>query len=531
MREGARVVPFAAAARPTTDPPHSACMSRTRSAPRAPRAPRPTPAFTPLIVDGGRAAPAPALVTATGAPLSAVAPTPAFASLRLADLLAAMSHALDLTEGQPEGHTVRSALIGMRLADELGLDASTRFALYYALLLKDAGCSSNAARMAALFGGDDRDVKPRMKLVDWHRRVGLAIQTFRTVAPRGSVADKVRHFLGIASTSNVTRDLIGIRCDRGAEIAAGLGFPAESCEAIRSLDEHWCGMGYPQGLSGEAIPLLARIANLAQAVESYHARWGLDAAIRMVRARSGRWFDPALASRVITWKGDREWWRRLAAPDAMDRLLALEPPGHERHIDEGELDRVARSFASIVDAKSPYTHRHSVLVASYALAIGETLGLPDDEMRRLGRAGLLHDVGKLGVSNAILDKPGGLAPEERQTMERHPLHTWEILSRVRAFSSFARTAALHHEKIDGTGYPWRVPGDRLPDAARVLTVADIVEALTADRPYRTGMPIDQVMGILRREQGVKLCRRAVEAFEASVESGRLEIGVDTTAAA
>ncbi len=526
------LVPFALAARPLTNPPHSARMSRTRSAQRAarpPRAPRLTPAVTSAVAV--EATPTVKRATLALAPAPSVTTTVASAgvtSLRLADLLAAMSHALDLTEGQPEGHTVRAALIGMRLADELGLDAETRFALYYALLLKDAGCSSNAARMAALFGGDDRLVKPRMKLVDWHRRLGLAVQTFRTVSPGGSVARKVRHFLGIARTENMARELIQIRCDRGADIASGLGFPAASCDAIRSLDEHWNGLGYPAGLTGEAIPLLARIANIAQAVEAHHARWGLDSAMAMVAKRSGRWFDPALAATVGGWKSDREWWRRLASPDAMDRLLALEPPGHERRIDDSELDMVARSFATIVDAKSPFTHSHSVLVASYALSIGETLGLPADEMRRLRRAGLLHDVGKLGISNAILDKPGGLAPEERQTMERHPLHTWEILSRVSAFSSFARVAALHHEKLDGTGYPWRVPSDRLPDTARVLAIADIVEALTADRPYRSGMPIDQVTGILRRQQGVKLCTRTIAAFEAAVESGRLQIGVDIT---
>src|SRR5690348_15914112 len=97
----------------------------------------------------------------------------------LSEVLAALSHALDLTEGQPLGHTIRTCLIGVRIADEIGLAPDDKSALYYALLLKDAGCSSNGARMAALFGSDDQYVKPRMKVVDWHRRLGLAVATAR----------------------------------------------------------------------------------------------------------------------------------------------------------------------------------------------------------------------------------------------------------------------------------------------------------------------------------------------------------------
>ena len=124
-----------------------------------------------------------------------------------------------LTEGQPVGHSIRSCLIAMRIARELDLDAPTRSALYYAMLLKDAGCSSNAARIATLFGADDRLVKPRMKIVDWHHGLRLAVETFRSAALGGSLGDRVRRFLGIAGASNTARDLIQIRCDRGAEIA------------------------------------------------------------------------------------------------------------------------------------------------------------------------------------------------------------------------------------------------------------------------------------------------------------------------
>ena len=435
--------------------------------------------------------------------------------MHLSEVLAALSHALDLTEGQPVGHTLRTCLIGMRLADELGLDAETRSALYYALLLKDAGCSSNAARMAALFGSDDRAVKPRMKLVDWHRRARLALRTASTVGMGSSLARRVGHFLAIARTPDMTRELIQVRCDRGAEIARRLGFPDATADAIRSLDEHWCGLGYPNGLVGEEIPLLARIASVAQVIEVHHHRGGVEEALGVARDRRGTWFEPALVDRVMRWRDDDTFWRTVRGPEAVVSVIDAEPADRVRVVDATGLDDVARAFADIIDAKSPYTFHHSTNVATFAERAALAGGLPPDEAARLRRAGLLHDIGKLGVSNLILDKPGALTEQERAEVMRHPVHTWEILSRVGAFAHFARTAALHHEKLDGSGYPWRVRGNELDTPARLLAVADMYEALTADRPYRVGMPRVKALGILRGDAGTKLCARAVEALEAA----------------
>lgn len=434
--------------------------------------------------------------------------------LRLSELIAALSRALDLTEGQPLGHSVRSCVIGMRLAEELGLDEKTRTALYYGLLLKDAGCSSNAARMSALFGSDDRWVKPRMKLVDWHSRARLAMRTVLTVGRGQSLGSRLGYFLGIARTPAMTREIMQIRCDRGAEIALGLGFPEPTADAIRSLDEHWNGQGYPKGLCGEEIPLLARIANLAQVTDVFLREQGLDAAMRVVRARSGTWFDPALARRVADWRRDTAWWEQLEDPDLPKRVIGIEPARSPRRVAEDDLDAVARAFADIIDAKSPYTFRHSSNVAAFAVGIGEQLGLEGEASRRLRRAGLLHDIGKLGVSNRILDKPGALTAEERAEIERHPVYTWEILLQVPAFADFAWTAALHHEKLDGSGYPWKIGADGLDLPARILAVADMYEALVADRPYRAGMTPDAALRILRTDLGKKLCADAVGGLEA-----------------
>ncbi|MGQ0646447.1 MAG: HD domain-containing phosphohydrolase [Gemmatimonadaceae bacterium] len=432
------------------------------------------------------------------------------------EVLAALSRALDLTEGQPLGHSVRACVIGMRLGRDAGLGDEELAQLYYALLLKDSGCSSNAARIASIFGSDDQAVKPRMKIVDWDDRMRLAVATWHSSGMRDSLWSRLRYFLGIVRQERMTRDIIEARCERGADIARRLGFANGTVQAIRSLDEHWNGQGYPGGTRGDEIPVMSRILNLAQTVEVFQGTEGPDATTSMLRHRRGRWFDPRLTDLVLTWVHDEPFWEMVQSPDVESHVKTLEPAHWVRRVDEHCLDQIAQAFADIIDAKSPFTYRHSSQVAMYACAIGEGLGFDAATMIRTRRAGLLHDVGKVGVSNRILDKPGPLGPEERAAVERHPLYTWEILRRVAVFRDFARQAATHHEKLDGSGYPWNLDGGELDVPSRALAVADIYEALTADRPYREGMPVEGALSILEREKGARLDADAVDALAAAV---------------
>ena len=449
-------------------------------------------------------------------PLSMPAITQATTTaIPIAELLAALSHALDLTEGAPAGHTLRSTMIAMRIADTIGLGTEDRTALYYAMLLKDAGCSSNAARITALFGTDDHSVKPRMKIVDANRKLRLAIETFRSAGGGKGLRSRMAHFMGIARGGGVTRELIAIRCERGAAIARQMGFPEATCSAIRSLDEHWNGNGHPEGLRERAIPMLSRIANLAQTMDIFLGAHGVDATMRMVKERRKSWFDPQLSDLVLKWRTDSEWWTWLRDSAPEIEVTAMEPADPQRVVNDRGLDLVAQSFADIVDAKSPFTYRHSTNVSRWARAIGAKFFSDEGELVRLSRAGLLHDVGKLGVSNTILDKNGPLDDAEREQVQAHPVHTWEILRRVRVFSGFAKMASLHHEKLDGSGYPWGVPAEGLDLQARILVVADIFEALTADRPYRAGMPIPKVLSILAKDRGTKLDARVLDALDAA----------------
>ena len=210
---------------------------------------------------------------------------------------------------------------------------------------------------------------------------------------------------------------------------------------------------------------------------------------------------------------------------------AFEPEDRVQHADGERLDRVAEAFALIIDAKSPYTGSHSVGVARIAVAVADVLGYGPRELRDLRRAALLHDIGKLGVSNLILDKPGKLDDEEWVQMRRHPELTVRILERVGAFRDLAATAGAHHERLDGRGYHLGLRAEQLNRDARILAVADVCEALTAERPYRAAMEPDQVRAIMRRDAGTAFCPEALGALEETRELGPVTLATPAIAAA
>ncbi len=422
------------------------------------------------------------------------------ASVGISELVSALSYALDLAEGQPSGHAARTCLIGMRIGEALHVSPEVREALYYALLLKDAGSSATAGPVADLFGSDDRAVKQDLKTTDWTRLWEVISGVVRNAGRGQPPLGRLRYILKIAIAGpRRAREFVRMRGERGAAIALRLGLPQATAEAIHALDEHWDGRGRPDGRRGETIPLVARIALLAQTVDVFHAQQGLEAAFGVARRRSGTWFEPSLVDVLVAWRDDRDWWSGLLHDDLTKRIVAIEPAGRGRHLDERGIDDVAEAVAEITDVKTPFSHRNSLLVARWATAIARTCGVGPSTERRIYRAALLHDIGNLGVSTRILMKPGRLTPEEHREIERHPIYTWEILSRVTPLRDVAWTASLHHERLDGSGYPRGLDKKRLDLPARILAVADAYVALTSTRPHRKSLPPEVALALLRGE--------------------------------
>lgn len=439
----------------------------------------------------------------------------------LSEVLAAMSRALDLTEGQSVGHTVRTCIIGMRLAEELDLPVFDRVALYGALWLKDSG-SAGASRVDEVVSADEPAQKQRVSFASIQQRTLTALKSARS-AGSSVVRGSVGTILARSRSRPAPLRRLPSRAERGESMALRMGFSTATAESIRCIDEHWDGTGAPEGRIGHEIPVFSRIILLAQTLDAFHTQRGLLRALRMARERSGKWFDPTLVRIARSWREDTDWWEALLPPDAMSMALALEPQQHTRYVDDKGLDEVARAFAEIIDSKSSYTYQHSTNVAKYARATAFELGFEKREVSVINRAALLHDIGKLGIASAILDKAGPMTTDERAEMQRHPLFTWEILQRVGAFSGFARTAALHHEKLDGTGYPWGVKGEELDLPARILCVADMYEALTAHRPYRAGLSREAALRIIRAGSGTQVCALATEALAEATRHLRVAI--------
>jgi len=408
--------------------------------------------------------------------------------ISLSEVVSALSFALDLTEDSRPGHAVRTCLLGMRIAGELGLPADQLSSLYYALLLKDLGCSCNANLLCEMVGGDDRTVKRKVKLEDWRYPSVSGLQLlWEHAVPGQPLFAKSKRVLCLALRRRSFRDdLVRLRCECAANIARKIGLSAATVDAIANLDEHWNGRGYPNRLRGEAVPLLARIVNIAQCLDLFASDHGTAVAIQLARRRSGSWFDPQLVRIARSLASDGRLWQHYGSGMERKAVLDLEP-GAVLRANEGQIDSMTEAFADVVDAKSPFTYGHSLGVRDAARHIARQMGVAGDRARLIERAALLHDIGKLRVPNTILDKPGKLDVIEWQVVREHPGLGGEILGRIKPFKELARIVAEHHEKLNGTGYPTGLTGDQLSIESRIVAVADVYAALLEDRAYRKGL--------------------------------------------
>lgn len=414
----------------------------------------------------------------------------------LSELMISLTTALDMTEGQPPEHCIRCCWIGMHIGMQLELSEPELHDLFFTLLLKDAGCSSNAARICELYATDDLTFKRRYKTV------GTSLSSVinfivKNTGSEQSWTERILTTIDILKNGNdYAQELIQTRCTRGADVARELRFSEAVAQGIHSLDEHWNGQGRPEQRKGEAIPLFSRIALLAQVFDVFQMEHSIEEALQEIMARSGVWFDPKLVEVVELLVENPRFLSGLKATDISQRVMNLPPAQAHLPLDDAYLECIVTAFGKIVDAKSPYTAGHSERVAVYTDLIARQLAISDADRIWLRRAALLHDIGKLGVSNAILDKPGKLDEAEWRAVQAHAAYTEQILYKLSPFKTLARMAGAHHEKLDGTGYPRGVNGDEISLMTRIITTADIFDALSAERPYRAAMPIDKALAIM-----------------------------------
>lgn len=549
----AAVPPVAAPAAPAalTVPARPAARAPVGTDPWAPRA---------AVAGSGSAAPGDAAeAQAPESPeVPEVVPT-------LGALWVGFSQALDLAEGQPEGHALRSAWIALHIGRSLGLESAALRQLCETVLLKDLGGSRISAGLSALAGVDDRGLKPRLlqgRPVDW---VGAQTLLARGPRPAHGRADRGLPPSGVPGGARAAPSVVAaspspahrsgvrsvmppltpsaalagdrlwqdarrlwyrlrhggrtlsalqqLRSAQGAELARQLSLSEGVAHAIGALDEHWDGRGGPQGLPGEAIPLGARIALLAQQTERAFAGGGPAAALQLARRQSGRWFDPHLVQMLLLCGRDPGFWESLLDPQ-LDELLLADPVWCGQPLpDADHLDDIAATFGLVADAKSPALRGHSERVSALCDAMALRLGLPEPRRRTLRRAAALHDLGRLGVSSLLIERPGPLGPAELARVRQHVRHTRRLLSRIPGFEPLARLCGDHHERLDGSGSPCGLSARQLPLDARLLGVADLYDALVSPRPHRAALLPAQALQQLRAQADAgRLDGRCVEVL-------------------
>jgi HD-GYP domain-containing protein (c-di-GMP phosphodiesterase class II) len=383
--------------------------------------------------------------------------------VRLAELLCALSVTLDVAMAQPAEKSIRSCLVATRLADRL--QVPDKRTVYYATLLRHLGCTATTHEEVHLAGPRAADLRPLAERTD-SSSVRESLNYLRHVG-KGAGVKRLQYVARTLTTS--PDDLLRAVCEVGSMLAEGLGLGPHTAEAIYQNLERWDGKGTPRGLAGKEIHIATRIAEVAtQAV---------IAGDRTLRKRSGSWLDPFVVAEY-----DDSLVADLDEIDVWQATLDAEPrPWSAAH----DLDELARTFAYFVDLKSPYLFGHCTGVAALADEAGRLLHLEDAERATLRRAALLHDLGRVAVPTAVWERPGLLKRAEWEQVRLHPYHAERILARSPVLEPIGVLVALHHERLDGSGYPRQAKGAELSTAARILAAADCYQALTQDRPHRS----------------------------------------------
>ena len=422
--------------------------------------------------------------------------------------MAALSLGVDLGFGQPMEHVLRQCLIALRIAERLGLDAEQRSTVYYTALLVDVGCHTDAHEQAKWFG-DDIALKSGKYNNDLGGVRG-ALSGMRMIGAGRPPIERFRVALEFARSGHrEVGSMIEGHAALARSLATQLELPLDVRDALGSAYEQWDGKGWPGMLSGDAVPLASRIAHFAEFVEVANRAGGVEAARRLALRRAGKQFDPALAQMVA--EHADELLAGLEETQTWEAVISSEPALALTLVGE-RFDGALLAIADFVDLKSPYTLGHARAVSELAGAAAAELGMPEADVTALKRAGLVHDFGRLGVSNAIWDKRGPLAPGEWERVRLTPYLTERILHSSPTLAPLGTIALAHRERLDGSGYPRGLAAAQISRPARVLACADAYQAMREPRPHRPALAAGDAERELRAD--VRAGRLDAEAVDA-----------------
>ena len=413
----------------------------------------------------------------------------------LAELVSTLSIASDLGMGRPTERVLRQTVIAMRLADVAGVDPAVRAAAYYTSLITWVGCATDTSDLTALFGEEeglyadshDGDLTPMAMGMFVVRHLGRGGPALRRVGMVG-------RFLATAGRS--VQKVMEAHCLAASDFADRLGLGDDVRTPLLQAFERWDGKGVPGKVRTEQVAPAIRLVHLADNVEAFHHAGGVEAAIAVARERRGTQFDPELvdcfcdhAAEILHGLGELSAWEEVIALD----------PSLGTPMDDGLFDEALATFGDFADLKDPTRTGHSRAVASLAGGAASFLGLPSAEVSNVRRAGWLHDIGVIGVSSPVWTDPRPWSIGQRERSRTHPYLTERMLARSPALQPIGQCAALHHERLDGSGYPKGLTANAIPISARILAAADVYGAMRQPRPHRSAVDAAAAERMLRSE--------------------------------
>ncbi|MCW2277589.1 HD-GYP domain-containing protein [Heliophilum fasciatum] len=391
-----------------------------------------------------------------------------FISTEITHFLSALSTALDFTAEGLTRHHRRATYIAVQIGKHLGLSDRDMLILFCAASVHDIG--------AITF--QDKQPLSQLEMVTPHLHCTEGYHLLKTVPAFASIAEVILHHHDFWQSDTADYALTPTSASASASAPASASLPDTSLPFLGHIIH--LADRFEVALVGK--PLLIQRNSILEHIDNYfHGA-----------------LHPDIRSALYEAAKPENFWLDLSSIFLEEATLAALKQGNTViQFDNEDLRGVARLFGELIDRKSRFTLRHSRLVSASAKRLAELAGWTPSQTMKMEIASLLHDLGKLSIPESILEKPGALTRDEYSIMKQHTYYTYHLLHKIPGFADIAEWAAYHHERVDGSGYPFRIPGAKLCQGSRIVAVADIFSALIEDRPYRPGMPKDRICSILR----------------------------------
>lgn len=424
------------------------------------------------------------------------------------EVVVALAPALDALGGHGDGHVLRTTVIGMQIGGLLDLGQLAASDLFYALLLKDIGAAGARAQRFHSYGDlseESARLLSHADLTDLAHTVPLSAAILKSKAPLGRRLRNVSDL--ILGAQRQPAAVVRAASRVAASLALEMGFSHGTAAALRSQSERWDGRGRPDGLSGEAIPAAARIVAVAEELDLLLSVDTPTVAVAKLEQEAGRRFDPVivkLAERLVL----RGRLLDQLADDDLEQQVLDQEPVQRRHVAlAGRVDRLLGGMGRLIDSRSSWRVRHSERVKQ--LAVGAALMLPApyrlgvSSRRRLARAALLHDVGKISTPVALHDKPRALTDQQLSELQGDKVLVDRVLLRVLDLAdaalvteTFVMAEIRAHDDAHSSPMDVGLEGDIM---TALVSLSDRFEALLSPRPQRAGKSPAEALAILRQD--------------------------------